>query len=492
MKQQSRVRIAIICLALLASGCGPERRQPIGTSGAAVASQTTTGNQPQSTGTIMASRTASPTAAPEKVVAAIQEAASPLTGSKRDYDPLMKLIGDAHFVLLGEATHGTKEFYEERARITQRLIKEYGFAAVVVEADWHEAYNVNQYVKGYTGGVSGNGGAEKALSGFKSFPQWMWANTSVRDFVQWLRSYNDGLPATRAPVGFYGLDLYSNRRSGEAVVEYLEQVDPQASQEARIRYTCMAPATGDEFLSAPGQTAQEPCDIQLQKQFEEMEQRAANVDHGMSLNQRDDLFSALQNARVAKNGTAYYEGDYGADMSSWKWRDLHMADTTDALVGHLSSTSGMPAKVVIWAHNSHVGDARATELGEGGEWNIGELMRERHKEDVVLVGFSTYTGTVIAARGWGEPGERKDVLPAEPQSDSALFHRTGLNKFLLTIRYNNALAEMLSGPKLQRAIGVVYYPRTELSSHYFEAHLSQQFDAIIHVDNSNAVEPLKH
>jgi erythromycin esterase-like protein len=361
---------------------------------------------------------------------------------------------------------------------------------VAVEADWPNAYQVNRYVRGYTEGTSEDAGPEKALAGFKSFPQWMWSNTSMRDLVQWLRDHNDRLPQAKAQVGFYGLDLYSAARSAHDVVQYLEQVDPAAAQVAGDRYACIAPDSGDKMLSRLSpKTGERLCEDQLLQQVEEMEQRAADLRHDMSPVEREELFSALQNARVAKNGTAYFQGTYDDGMSSWNWRDLHMADTADMLAEHLS-VQGKPAKVVIWAHNSHVGDAQATQLGRAGEWNIGQLTRERHKEDTVLVGFSTYTGTVMAARSWDEPGERKNVLPALPESDAALFSETGLDTFLLTLRDNTGLAEMLSGPRLQRAIGVVYYPEAERSSHYFEAQLSEQFDAVIHIDETNAVEPL--
>jgi erythromycin esterase-like protein len=417
---------------------------------------------------------------------ALEAAAWPLRGDTHDYDPLLALIGDAQFVLLGEATHGTHEFYRERARITQRLIQEKGFTAVAIEGDWSRAERVNQYVQRMSGDMS----AEQALAGFTEFPPWMWGNTDVRDFVEWLRAYNDGLPASGARVGFYGLDLYNLFSSADAVIQALERLDPQAALRARERYQCFAPFRDDPFTYGravvSGRTMS--CEDAAVQQLAELTEWTSSPMAHIGQTQADDLFPVLQHARVVKNAEAYYRTSFTRQSSTWNLRDQHMADTLDELGASLAA--GRPTKVVAWAHNTHMGDARATEYGESGMWNIGQLMRERHPDQVVLVGFTTYRGTVMAASAWGEPGMRKEVLPALAESYSAYFHDTGLGNFLL-LPGSDELAASLGEPRLQRAIGVVYLPETERFSHYFEARLSQQFDAVIHWDETRAVEPLR-
>jgi len=420
------------------------------------------------------------------LVAGVREASQPLTGGARDYDPLMKLIGDARFVLLGEATHGTHEFYRERARITRRLIEEKGFTAIVIEGDWPDAHRLNRYVRGQGNDKS----AEQALSGFTRFPRWMWGNRDVRDLVQWLRQHNDALPVGAPRAGIYGMDLYSLARSADAVVQHLEKVDPEAARRARERYACFAPYREDEMLYGAATVGDgTACGPGAVQQWKELQQRAGTVTLAADPAHKEEFFSALQNARLVKNAEEYYRTQYRGGMSSWNLRDRHMADTLDELRSHLDAP-GKPAKIVVWAHNSHQGDARATEMGEAGEWNVGQLMRQRHKDRVVLVGFTTYTGTVMAASAWGEPGKVQRVRPSLPGSYGALFHETGIGNFLLPLR-GSKVATALAEPRLERAIGVIYLPESERASHYFEARLSQQFDAVIHFDETRAVEPLQ-
>ena len=419
----------------------------------------------------------------------MRKAAHPLKGNAQDYDPLMRLVGDARFVLLGEATHGTLEFYRERARITERLIREKGFTAVAIEGDWPDAQRVHRFVRG-TGG--GDAHAEQALSGFtRRFPQWMWGNAYVRDLVASLREFNKALPAGAPRVGVYGLDLYSLRDSADAVAQSLERVDPEAARRARQRYGCFARFGADPqaYGSAAALNPASSCRREAQEQFEELQRLAAKRPARTDPAREEELFSALQNARVVKNGEEYYRTLYAGGMSSWNLRDRHMAESLDALASHLES-QGRPPKVVVWAHNTHMGDARVTEMGEAGEWNVGQFMRQRHKDGAVLVGFTTYTGTVTAASAWGEPGRRMAVRPALPGSYSALFHDTGIGNFLLVLRGNQQLTKAFGEPRLERAIGVVYLPHTERASHYFRARLSKQFDAVIHIDESRALEPL--
>jgi erythromycin esterase-like protein len=417
-----------------------------------------------------------------------EEFASPLTGVKEDYDPLLEMIGDARFVLLGEASHGTHEFYRERAQITKRLIAEKGFRAVAVEADWPDAYRVNRYVRG----AGADAGAYDALGDFKRFPAWMWRNTDVFDFVGWLRDHNDALGDQAMKVGFYGLDLYSLFNSIEAVLAYLDKVDPEAARRARYRYSCFEDFGED--TQAYGYAAtfglSDPCEAEAVSQLAELRQRAAEYARRDGWVADDEFFYAEQNARLVKNAEQYYRSMFRGHTLSWNLRDRHMAETLDALVAYLDR-QGPKAKIVVWEHNSHLGDARATESGESGQLNVGQLVRERYGREAALVGFTTYTGTVTAASDWDGPAERKRVRPALPQSYESLFHDAPPPRFLLLTRKDEKLAETLRAERLERAIGVIYRPQTERLSHYFRARLSDQFDAVMHFDETRAVEPLE-
>jgi len=418
----------------------------------------------------------------------VREGAHPLSGAAEDYDPLMDLAGGARFVLLGEASHGTHDFYHERAEITKRLIEERGFSAVAVEADWPDSYRVDRYVRG----VSDDADATEALAGFKRFPTWMWRNTDVVEFVEWLRAHNDALPPGATKTSFYGLDLYSLRASMEAVLRYLEEVDPDAAAEASARYACFDHTGEDDevygFLTATGATRS--CREEVVRQLVELQRRALEYAQRDGSSAEDEFFSAEQNARVVKNAQAYYRSMFLEEVSSWNLRDSHMVETLDALVEHLERRGGR-AKIAVWAHNSHIGDARATEMGERGELNIGQLVRERYGPDAVLVGFATHHGTVTAASGWGGPAKRKRVRPALSTSYEGMFHDTQLARFLLSLVENDGVTDALWYPRLERAIGVVYLPESERLSHYFHARLSDQFDAVLHFDETQAVEPLE-
>jgi erythromycin esterase-like protein len=421
------------------------------------------------------------------LVRALREAAHGLAGTVADYDPLLKLIGDARFVLLGEASHGTHDFYDQRAQITKRLIEEKGFTAVAVEADWPDAYRVNRYVRG----SSNDSDSEEALSGFRRFPTWMWRNADVLDFVGWLRERNDAFSPGATKAGFYGLDLYSLHASIEAVLNYLHKVDPDAARRARYRYSCF-----DHFgedTQAYGYAANfglaESCEEEALGQLIELQQRAAAYASRDGRVADDEFFFAEQNARLVKNAEEYYRSMFRGRVESWNRRDAHMAETLEALAAHLESRGGV-AKIVVWEHNSHLGDARATEIGEAGEFNVGQLVRERYAGESVLVGFTTHHGTVTAASNWDAPAERKRVRPGLPGSYEALFHEVAMPRFMLDLR-NGDPAESLREPRLERAIGVIYRPETERQSHYFHARLADQFDAVLHFDETRAVEPLE-
>jgi erythromycin esterase-like protein/predicted phosphoribosyltransferase len=422
------------------------------------------------------------------LIEALRAAAYPLAGGAKDHDPLMERIGEARFALLGEASHGTHEFYHERAEITKRLIAEKNFTAVAVEADWPDAYRVNRYVRG----VSDDVDAVEALADFRRFPTWMWRNTVVVQFIEWLRAHNDALPPGAERVGFYGLDLYSLHASMKAVLRYLEKVDPEAATRARERYSCF-----DHFgedTQAYGLMTRlnlsKSCEEEVVSQLVELQRRAADYARRGGPMADEELFYAEQNARLVKNAEAYYRSMFLEEVSSWNLRDRHMAETLDALVAHLGRT-GRRAKVAVWEHNSHLGDARATEMGQRGELNVGQLTREKYGHDAVLVGFTTHHGTVTAASDWGKPAERKRVRPAVVGSYEALFHAAQRVRFLLVWNEGDTVAEHLRARRLERAIGVIYRPDTERQSHYFRARLPDQFDAVLHFDETRAIKPLE-
>jgi len=414
----------------------------------------------------------------------VREVAQPFTGSANDYDVLLDLIGDSRIVLLGEASHGTHEFYFERAATTKRLIAEKGFTLLAIEADWPDASRAHRYVRG----TSADANANEALSGFRRFPAWMWRNTVVVEFVEWLRGFSKDVDPKRAPAGFYGMDLYSLHASIHAVLSYLQKVDPDAAKRARVRYSCFDHFSREpqEYGYAATAGATESCEDAVVEQLAELQRKAGEFLSRDGEMAAEELFFAEQNARLVKNAEQYYRSMFRGRASSWNLRDRHMVETIEALVAHLNG-SRQP-KAIIWAHNSHLGDARATEMGQHGELNVGQLIREHYGGEAVLIGFSTHHGTVTAASDWGAAAERKNVRPALEGSYEELFHQTGLPRFWIDLR--NA-GDKIGGPRLERAIGVIYRPETERLSHYFHARLPKQFDAIIHIDETRAVEPLE-
>ena len=397
-----------------------------------------------------------------------------------DYDELVERAAGLRYVLLGEASHGTDDFYRERAAITRRLIDEAGYTAVAVEADWPDAYRVNRYARG----AGEDRSAERALADFRRFPAWMWRNTVVAEFVDWLRARNTALPAGAQRAGFYGLDLYSPRTSMEAVIAHLEHSDPEAARRARERYGCF-----DHFGRNPrvygyetGLAGAEPCERQVIEQLVELRERAAEVAAADDAIAADGHFYAEQNARLVVNVERYYRAMFRGSVESWNLRDGHMAETLAELVAHLERMSG-PTKVVVWAHNSHLGDARATETAQLGELNLGQLVREGAGDEALLVGFTTYGGTVTAADEWGGPALRMRVRPALKGSWEELLHERCIEHALID-------TAQLPGERQQRAIGVIYHPETERVSHYVAARIAAQFDAVIHIDETRALQPL--
>ncbi|MFS0756405.1 erythromycin esterase family protein [Noviherbaspirillum sp. 1P10PC] len=420
------------------------------------------------------------------VIKAIKAAAVPLHGVT-DTDAILDAIGDADIVLLGEATHGTHEFYRSRMEISQRLLRERNFAGIAVECDWPDALRVSRYAQGRGNDAS----AQQALGDYERFPRWMWRNHDVLDLVAWLREFNRGIADERQQVGFYGLDLYSLRRSMSSVVEYLNRVDPEAARRARERYSCFDHLAEDPQRYGYATTfgMKKDCEAEVMRQLMGMTanlEKYAGID---GVSGFDEAFYAHQNARVAQNAEAYYRAMFEGRNASWNVRDTHMADTLDALREHLARRRGDNAKLVVWAHNSHIGDARCTEMGWHGEVNLGQLVRQRHGEQhAFLLGYTTHAGTVTAASEWDSPAQLKNVRPSREDSHENLMHRTG-HDFLLPLRGNAELQKQL-GQRLERAIGVVYLPESERVSHYFQSELGRQFDAIVHFDTTRAVKPL--
>ena len=407
-----------------------------------------------------------------------REVAYPLEGPG-DLDPLLDRIGDARCVLLGEASHGTSEYYSWRARISERLIREKGFSFVAVEGDWPECYEVNRYVRGLPGSAPG---AREALGVLHRWPTWMWANEEVAELVEWLRRRNDGLPEEER-VGFYGLDVYSLWESLEAVMEYLQREHPDAVETARRAYSCFEPYGGDAQRYARA-TAFVPtnCEDEVVGMLSELVRGAAEHpdDDGGEAH-----FAAEQNALVARNAEAYYRAMILGGASSWNVRDRHMAETLGRLLDH----HGPDAKAVVWEHNTHVGDARYTDMAQSGLVNVGQLARERWGErDVVIVGFGSHRGTVIAGGAWGAPMERMPVPPAREGSWEDILHRAGEGDRLLV--FSGPEAGEMTEERGHRAIGVVYDPGYERYGNYVPTVLPRRYDAFAFLEETEALRPL--
>ena len=400
-----------------------------------------------------------------------------------DHAPLERLlerIGDSTVVLLGEATHGTAEFYDMRTRITRELIEKKGFTAIAVEADWPDAASLNHYIHGTT--------RDPLLESapFSRFPTWMWANRQVLSLIEWLRDHNDQISSPGAKVGFYGLDLYSLHSSIEVVLNYLENIDPETAEVARVRYGCLTPWAQDPALYGQAMlTARyRKCEKEVVDILQQLYRKRS--DYLVADGQR--FFDAEQNARLVRDAERYYRTLYYAEANSWNQRDQHMFETLQSVM----KFHGEGAKVVVWAHNSHIGNARATEMSARGEFNIGQLARETFGDKAYSIGFGTDHGTVAAASEWGGPMEIKQVQPAHVDSYERVFHEVRTDNFLLPLRQalHETVRPRLMPERLERAIGVIYRPETELQSHYFYACLPRQFDEYIWFDSSSEVQSL--
>jgi erythromycin esterase len=409
----------------------------------------------------------------------IRAAAKPLR-TPDDLDPLLERIGDARFVLLGEATHGTSEFYRWRSAITRRLVEERGFSFVAVEGDWPDCYRVNRFVKRLRESA---GSAEQVLHAFARWPTWMWANREVVELVEFLHEHNSRHSWDRQ-VGFYGLDVYSLWESMAAVVDYLDRIDPAAARAARSAYGCFDRFHGDAVEYARS-TALTPasCEPDVVRMLATLRTNAP----GYLADGRDDYFAAEQNALVAIDAERYYRAMIRNDAQSWNVRDYHMMDTLDRLMAH----HGPSAKAIVWEHNTHVGDARFTDMARDGMVNVGQLARQsRGDEGVVLVGFSTHHGTVIAANEWGAPMERMRVPPAREDSFEDLAHRCGAGDAFMLFGEDLARIPEFGEPLGHRAIGVVYRPGGERWGNYVPTIIPQRYDVMLYIDDTNAVDPL--
>ena len=391
------------------------------------------------------------------------------------FGKLFDRFGNKRVVLLGEASHGTSEFYQARAAITRRLIERHGFTIVAVEADWPDAAAINRQVRGLP--PSSQSGPP-----FQRFPTWMWRNTDVAAFTDWLTTHNR---TARTPAGFYGLDIYNMRAAIAGVLSYLDKVDPEAAAVARQRYACLTPwqhepgAYGRAVLTAGYHT----CEEEVIRQCREMLMREFDYAQRDS----DEFLDAAQNARLVASAEHYYRIMYYGGAEAWNLRDRHMFETLENLL----DWQGPDAKAVVWAHNSHIGDARATAMGwSRDEFNIGQLVRERFGDECALIGMGTHAGTVACASDWDEAMEIKPVRPSRQDSNERLCHDSHLPRFLLDFTRERALARRLQDERLERFIGVIYRPETELESHYVEVSLPRQFDALLWFDETHAVEEI--
>lgn len=412
---------------------------------------------------------------------------------KKDLNALLECIGDARYVLLGEASHGTSEFYMWRAEITKRLVSEKGFSFIAVEGDWPDCYRVNRYAKGMRNSGSS---AYEVLHAFSRWPTWMWANMEIVDLIEWLKSHNNNvIEREDKKVGFYGIDVYSLWESLDAVIQYLKKNYPDAMKSAIEAYRCFEPYGRDvEDYARATAFIPESCEDEVAEMLMEIRHKAGREDDDgrFKADGREAHFNAEQNAVVAKNAELYYRTMMKGGAASWNVRDHHMMNTLERLM----KFHGSDAKSIVWAHNTHIGDARATDMARAKMVNLGQLAREQAgRESVVLVGFGTYKGSVIASKAWGEPMERMQVPSAIDGSWDSFLHSlddnsAGPNKLLTFNDIDKMKASSLYESKGQRAIGVVYNPSYEKYGNYVETILPIRYDAFLFIDETHALNPL--
>lgn len=398
------------------------------------------------------------------------------------YTQIGEKIGNAQIVLLGEATHGTYEFYYVRQKLSEYLIKEKGFTAIAVEGDFTSCCQINRYI--HENNVHGN--LMEAFSGFKRFPAWMWRNEIMLPFIQYLHN----LTIEGIDVQFYGLDLYSLHAAITAILKYLRYYHPQALKLAIQDYACLKSYSlhPEEYGALVSNGLKESCSENIIRQINVLRQLA--LKNMPNLEEANELFYAIQNANLVKNAELYYRAMFSAQYESWNVRDNFMFETLQNIRDHLANCLKVKPKIIVWAHNSHVGNALATDMGAHGEYNLGQLVKSYYKESSFSLGFSTYTGSVLAASEWGESPEEKPVTPGLPGSYEKFFHNMADKNFILFLNNNQFLQEVFPIKMLQRAIGVVYKPKTERYSHYYYTDICSQFDALIHLDVTWAIKPI--
>lgn len=417
----------------------------------------------------------------QRLAQQVREASEPFDDvDSADVDAILHRIGDARVVLIGEASHGTSEFYRMRARITRALIERGGFNVVGIEADWPDTSMLDRWVRGWAG-------PPLAARPFSRFPNWMWRNREMLEFVDWLTEHNRGRPEPERKTSIHGLDLYSLYNSIQTVLEYLDRVDPAAAERARERYACFSPWEREPAVYGRATVSGQRDDCEEEVVATLRDLLARRLDYRSA--DGEALFDSEQNARVVQSAERYYRVMYYGSRESWNLRDEHMFRTLESVMQH----RGENARAVVWAHNSHVGNAGATEMGMRGETNIGQLARRAWGDEAYLIGFGTDHGTVAAASNWDEPMQVMRVRPSHTESYEQVCHQTGVSRFMLPLRRDDAddLRHALSTPRLQRAIGVIYRPETERVSHYFQSALPKQFDEYIWLDETSAVQPLE-
>jgi erythromycin esterase len=395
-----------------------------------------------------------------------------------DLDPLLERIADARYVLLGEASHGTHEYYTWRAEISKRLIQEKGFSFIAVEGDWPECFAINRWIKDYPGAGST---ILEVLKKYERWPTWMWANWEIAALAHWMRKYNGSL-ATEKKIGFYGLDVYSLWDSIRIIMDYLEKEDPAAAAYARRAVDCFEPYGEEDDYAAGLRAMKKGCREEVLRLLLEVRQHAARYDQ-----EPEAGLNAEINALVAANGEKYYRAMSAFGGNAWNVRDRHMVETLNTLMNY----HGAGAKVIVWEHNTHIGDARATDMAEDGDVNVGQLVREEHgPEQVVLVGFGSYEGTVIAGKGWGAPMQEMQMPPASPGSVEEMLHTASPENKLLLFDEQPALKEYFKGWLGHRAIGVVYHPARD-KGNYVPTQLPSRYDAFLYLDKTRALHPLR-
>ncbi len=410
-----------------------------------------------------------------------------INNQKNDFDPVINYVGDAGMVLMGEATHGTQEFYKARADIAKRLITEKGFKTIAIEGDFPDTYRINRYIN-FQGDDSS---AIESLGDFKRFPAWMWRNEEVVSFIQWLYNYNKS-QQKKDRVSIYGMDLYSLHRSISVVINTLSKIDPKAAEQAKEWYACFEQYKDpQEYGCIASIYKDKSCQDNVIKALQELKEKDVDSFTYDDLDPLEEKFYVEQNALVVKDAEYYYRSLFGGTEPSWNIRDSHMMQMIKDIQAY-NRAAGKDDKMIVWAHNSHVGDARFTQMGRYGELNVGQLVKESYGADAVAIGFTTYSGTVSAASAWGGEVERKTVRPALDESIESFFHSASIPAFIAVLPEHPALYDLFAKDDyLQRAIGVIYLPHTERQSHYFYALVAKQFDIVIHYDLTHAVTPLE-